>query len=153
MLCTSLSDTHGDSNVTIDNAPSGAWLEGFAAANGAGTPYRSIHDQIVLSIAMPTAFATIFEKGKAIGFGLAVYERRAIGLFDIVVAPSNRGRGKGRALTNALLQWGRQMGAQNAYLQVREQNEEARKLYAGFGFQEAYRYHYRVRNSTIPAAV
>jgi hypothetical protein len=83
------------------NAPSGVWLEGFTATNGIGTPYRSIHDRMVLSIAMPTAFTAIFESGTAVGFGLTIYERRSIGLFDIVVAPSNRGQGKGQALTNA----------------------------------------------------
>ena len=60
-----------------------------------------------------------------------------------------RGRGNGRRLTNALLQWGRQMGAQNAYLQVRAQNEGAQNLYAGIGFQEVYRYHYRVPKSVL----
>ena len=65
-------------------------------------------------------------------------------------APSERGRGLGRALTSALTQWGRSAGARTAYLQVREQNATARRLYAALGFQEAYRYHYRVPN-TVPA--
>jgi hypothetical protein len=30
VLCTPLSDTHGDSNVTIDNAPSGTWRSPIA---------------------------------------------------------------------------------------------------------------------------
>jgi GNAT superfamily N-acetyltransferase len=102
---------------------------------------------MVSLIAMPGGFATLNENGRAIGFGFAVYEREAIGLFDIVVVPSARGRGNGRILAGALLQWGWQAGARQAYLQVREQNEGARKLYAGLGFQEFYGYHYRVPNS------
>jgi ribosomal protein S18 acetylase RimI-like enzyme len=100
---------------------------------------------------MPAAFATLRADGRAIGFGLAVCERGAVGLFDIVIAPSERCRGRGRALTSALLRWGRRTGAQTAYLQVREQNEVARKLYAGLGFQEAYRYHYRVPGWLVKA--
>jgi len=130
--------------VEIEAAPSKIWLDGFAAANGIDTVKRAIHDRMVSSIPMPSAFATLRENGQAIGFGLAVYERGAVGLFDIVIAPEERGRGNGRALTNALLKWGRRAGARKAYLQVREQNDPARKLYASLGFLEAYRYHYRV---------
>lgn len=79
-----------------------------------------------------------------LGFGLAVTDRGMVGLFDIVVAPSERGRGHGRALTRSLLAWGRSAGAHTGYLQVREANDAARRLYAGLGFIEAYRYHYRV---------
>ena len=144
-----LESSYANGDVRIEETPSAAWLEGFAAANGIGPKHRATHDRMVSSIALPSAFATFFEDGEAIGFGLAVYERQAIGLFDIVVAPHKRGRGNGRRLTHALLQWGRQMGAQNAYLQVRAQNEGARKLYAGIGFQEVYRYHYRVPKSVL----
>ena len=149
VLVTTLSDVPGDGDVRIEAAPSAAWLEGFASANGIGARHRATHDRMVSSIALPSAFATLLEDDEAIGFGLAVYERKAIGLFDIVVAPHQRGRGNGRRLTNALLQWGRQMGAQNAYLQVRAQNEGAQNLYAGIGFQEVYRYHYRVPKSVL----
>ena len=152
VLSTVLADFCGNGDVRIEETLSTSWLEGFAAANGIGAAHRATHDRMVSSIALPTAFATLIEDGEAVGFGLAVYERQAIGLFDIVVAPAKRGRGNGRRLTNALLLWGRQVGAQNAYLQVRAQNEGARKLYASLGFQEAYRYHYRVPGSVVPAA-
>jgi N-acetylglutamate synthase len=144
VLHAALAETPDRSDVRIETTPSAAWLNGFATANGIGAGHRPVHDHMVSLIVMPTAFATLFENDEAIGFGLAVYERGAVGLFDIAVLPAKRGRGNGRMLTNALLQWGRRTGAQNAYLQVREQNEAARKLYAGLGFREAYRYHYRV---------
>jgi ribosomal protein S18 acetylase RimI-like enzyme len=139
----------GAADVEIAHSPSHAWLDGFAAANGIANSRRPIHDLMVSSIAMPAAFATLREGGKPIGFGLAVYERHAVGLFDIVIAPSERRRGKGRVLTGALIQWGRSAGARTAYLQVREQNAVARRLYAALGFQEAYRYHYRVPNTVL----
>ena len=110
-------------DVEIAEVPLPAWLDGFAAANGILAAQRLSHDLLwVSSIALPAAFATLQEGGKPVGFGLAVYERRAVGLFDIVIAPSERGRGLGRALTDALLKWGRRIGARTAYLQVREQN-------------------------------
>ena len=131
-------------SVRIDTAPSPAWLEGIAAAQGVGPPQDRLHHAMVRAIAWPAAFATLHDAGEAIGFGLAVLERGAVGLYDIVVSPGRRSRGHGRALTQALMHWGREAGATSAYLQVREQNQAARRLYAELGFEDRYRYHYRV---------
>ncbi|CAH1668086.1 GNAT family N-acetyltransferase [Chelatococcus asaccharovorans] len=134
--------------VAIDERPSDAWLAGFAAANGVASAQRQTHDSIIGSIAMPAAFATLHDHGEPIGFGLAVYERAAVGLFDIVVAPAHRGRGFGQRLVAALMAWGKNRGADRAYLQVRAENVGAQRLYDRLGFREAYRYHYRVPGST-----
>ncbi|MDM0050993.1 N-acetyltransferase [Variovorax sp. J22R115] len=131
-------------SVSISSAASPAWLEGINAANGVTALQDELHRAMVRSIALPSAFATLHEQGEAIGFGLAVLERGAVGLYDIVVKPTQRRRGHGRALTLALMNWGREEGASSAYLQVREQNAPARRLYADLGFEDLYRYHYRV---------
>lgn len=146
VMVADLAEPGASADVEIAEAPPAAWLDGFAAANGIAAVQRPIHDLMVSSIIMPAAFATLRKNGKPVGFGLAVCERGAVGLFDIVIAPSERGRGMGRALTRALMQWGHSTGARSAYLQVREQNPAARRLYAALGFREAYRYHYRVPN-------
>ncbi|CAH1660968.1 GCN5-related N-acetyltransferase [Hyphomicrobiales bacterium] len=138
--------TH-DGPPQIDGRPTAAWLAGFAAANGVSASRRRSHDAIIESIAMPAAFATLRDRGEPVGFGLAVYERAAVGLFDIVIAPEHRGRGYGRALVAALMAWGRKAGADRAYLQVRAENDGARRLYDRIGFREAYRYHYRMPGS------
>ncbi|WP_284415618.1 GNAT family N-acetyltransferase [Acidovorax sp. SUPP3334] len=130
--------------VDLATTPSAEWLDGFAAANGVAAANHAIHHAMVQSIALPCAFATLHQGGQAVGFGLAVRERGAVGLFDIVVAPAHRGRGHGRALVRGLMEWGRAGGAETAYLQVREGNAVARGLYAALGFTDAYRYHYRV---------
>src|SRR6202035_1301398 len=124
--------------------PTDTWLNGFAAANNVPQAHQALHREMVSLIAMPTAFATLRDGDDALGFGLAVYERQRVGLFDIVIAPQARRRGHGVALTQALLQWGKGVGATAAYLQVREENGAARQLYARLGFQPVYRYHYRV---------
>jgi len=125
--------------------PSTAWLDGFAAANGVATHHRALHHAMVQAIAQPTAFAVLQdEQGYAVGFGLAVLERGAVGLYDIAVASEHRGSGRGRALVEALLHWGAGAGAVSAYLQVRVQNVAALRLYEGLGFRPAYGYHYRV---------
>jgi N-acetylglutamate synthase len=128
----------------IDAAPTDAWLEGFAGANGVTGAMRHSRDAIVRAIAMPAAFATIRIGEAPVGFGLGVVERGFVGLFDIVVVPEARGRGLGRALTLAIMNWGRDSGAEHAYLAVRRANAVALDLYANLGFSEAYGYHYRV---------
>lgn len=144
VACASLAGAAPQTGVRIDTAPSSAWLEGIAAANSVRPPQDELHHAMVRAIAWPAAFASLHEAGEAIGFGLAVLERGAVGFYDIVVRPDRRRRGHGRALTQALMHWGRQAGATCAYLQVREQNEAARRLYAELGFEDRYRYHYRV---------
>lgn len=140
----SLAGAEPHASVHIASTSMPEWLNGFAAANGISASHRPMHDAIVHAIALPTAFATLHVHGEPIGFGLAVLERGAVGLYDIVVDPSQRRQGHGGTLTRALLHWGREQGASSAYLQVREQNEAARRLYAGLGFEDLYRYHYRV---------
>jgi GNAT superfamily N-acetyltransferase len=43
-----------------------------------------------------------------------------------------------------MLQWAREHGATQAYLQVVQRNTPARRVYTKVGFQEAYRYWYRI---------
>jgi ribosomal protein S18 acetylase RimI-like enzyme len=129
--------------VRLDSGPTPAWLNGIAAAQGVAPSQRALHDRIVEAIAPPAAFASVHVGETAAGFGLGVGERGAVGLFDIVVRPEFRGRGFGAAITRALMQWGREGGAQTAYLQVADDNLGARRLYEGLGFCAAYPYHYR----------
>ena len=148
VLTTAISEAPVTADVRISAAPTKAWLEGFAAANAIPPDRRPLHDRIVGAIALPTGFATLYDDGRAIGFGIGVYDRGMVGLFDIIVAPAARRRGAGTELTRALLNWGRSMGARQAYLQVIGDNAPARALYGKLGFGEAYRYHYRIAPET-----
>ena len=145
VMTASLDAAREDAAVSIEPGASPAWLNGVTAAQGVAPSHRAIHDRIVQSIALPTAFATAKTAGQTAGFGLAVLERGAVGLFDIVVRPEFRGRGLGRGLTRALMAWGRDNGAEAAYLQVIDANRVALGLYASLGFRAAYGYHYRRR--------
>lgn len=145
MATTGLDAAQAHACVQIETTPTAAWLDGFAAANGVQAQNHAVHHAMVHAIALPCAFATLHDgAGRTIGFGLAVLERGAIGLYDIVVDPALRGRGHGSVLVRALLQWGCDVGAGSAYLQVRAVNGVAQRLYAGLGFGEVYQYHYRI---------
>jgi ribosomal-protein-alanine N-acetyltransferase len=58
---------------------------------------------------------------------------------NLAVHPSRRGEGVGRLLLGTLLAHHRTQGARRAFLEVRPANAEARRLYAGLGFQEVGR--------------
>lgn len=130
--------------VDVTDRPGAGWLEGFARANGVDGRHHRMHHAMVRAIAAPAGFATLREAGVAIGFGLAVCEDGLTGFYDIVISPAHRRRGHGRTLMQGLLAWARDQGATEAYLQVRDGNAGARQLYAGLGFADLYRYHYRV---------
>ncbi|NNM71111.1 GNAT family N-acetyltransferase [Enterovirga aerilata] len=133
-----------DPSVVIRPAPKAAWIGAAAAAYGGEKANADRLGRIVRAIRQPAAFATLSLDGEDAGWGLAVCERGYVGLYDIVVAPNLRGLGLGRRLVVSLMAWGRDAGAAQAYLQMREANEVAGSLYASLGFTTAYRYAHRV---------
>jgi len=105
---------------------------------------RAVHDRMVGIISPPAAFARLELDGASVAWGLAAVERGMVGLFDIVTTGAARRRGAGRRLVEGLVAWAAAAGATTAYLQVAEENTPALELYRSMGFEEAYRYHYRI---------
>ncbi|PPQ25872.1 hypothetical protein CCR94_24140 [Rhodoblastus sphagnicola] len=132
-------------SLSLDDAPSPQWLDGFARASGESLEARRDHAALLERIFAPRVFATAHRQGAPVGFGMAVRERGQIGLFDLMVAPEHRGSGIGRKIMQALLHWGREAGARQAYLQVHQSNAVALNLYESFGFRAGYDYHYRFK--------
>lgn len=124
----------------LDDRLTGDWLVPAMTAYGHGDKGAAALRRTLPLIALPHVYATLALDGRPAAFGLAVAERGMVGLYDLVVAEAARGRGLGRALTQALWLWGAQQGAGAAYLQVRVANTAARALYAAMGMREAYRY-------------
>ncbi|MFP7365968.1 GNAT family N-acetyltransferase [Corynebacterium callunae] len=72
----------------------------------------------------------------------AAEEREFLGYSAVEVAPAFRRRGLGTALGALIQQWGAEMGAQEAYLQVVAHNEAGLGLYHKLGFAEHHRHRY-----------
>ncbi|MDU8924073.1 ribosomal protein S18-alanine N-acetyltransferase [Pasteurellaceae bacterium LIM206] len=57
-------------------------------------------------------------------------------LFNIAIAPQFQGQGLGKALLTELLERLRRQGILTVWLEVRESNHKAKKLYSSLGFNE-----------------
>ena len=66
-------------------------------------------------------------------------------IFGVNTIPEYRKHGYARQICTGLLKEGMKKGAQNAYLQVVEGNDNARALYRSLGFQQLYTYWFRVQ--------
>jgi ribosomal-protein-alanine N-acetyltransferase len=75
------------------------------------------------------------EAGEIIGFAGAWIVLDEAHITNIAVTQSCRGRGIGRALTKALLQYAANLGVVYATLEVRKSNETAKRLYQSLGFE------------------
>jgi ribosomal protein S18 acetylase RimI-like enzyme len=143
------SECEADEEVVIEPHISKGWAKEAARAYGATRADDATLFEIISRIRQATGFATLSLDQKPVAWGLGVYERGYVGLYDIVVAPDLRGIGLGRRVVSSLMAWGCQQGASHAYLQVLESNEVARALYADIGFTTAYRYRHRVFDKPV----
>jgi ribosomal-protein-alanine N-acetyltransferase len=73
------------------------------------------------------------------GYAVAWFVADEGELANLAVAPSARRRGVGAALLGSVLAEATARGAATLYLEVRESNQAARKLYAARGFEEVGR--------------
>ncbi len=132
----------------LDRDQLGEWCAAFASVRGFDhdrasaleTAYRSLPD---------LGLAVVFAAGAPVAVGLGVLDAPWIGLFDIATSPAARRQGLGSLVTTAVVSWGNDRGASNAYLQVEEGNNAALALYERLGFTRAYGYHYRVGTGAV----
>jgi GNAT superfamily N-acetyltransferase len=134
-----------DPAVSVTDSLTEAWLDDQALLVGGPASERAVEQQMLEAIGPPTAFASVRQHGQPLALGLAVAERGYVGLSSIVSAVHARNQGLGRRLVGHLLAWGRDRGAHTAYLAVLPDNHPALRVYARFGFREAYRYWYRAK--------
>jgi GNAT superfamily N-acetyltransferase len=120
------------------------WLSAYSQVSQAPSSNQDIHKEILKTITARTHMVTIKHAGVYAACGLGVLEHEYVGLFDIVTAPRFRRHGCATQIVIGILVWARQHGTRHAYLQVMEQNSPGRQLYEKLGFEEFYRYWYRM---------
>jgi GNAT superfamily N-acetyltransferase len=144
LILTRSLDSPGTASPGLPSSPTDDWL----AANAAVPSHYGAAPEAFLAllsrIQPSRAFVAVERGGMVAAIGMAVVDEEWVGLFEVGTIPAQRRRGLAAAVVEALLAWGAGQGAERAYLQVMEANSPARALYARLGFQEVYRYWYRV---------
>jgi len=100
-------------------------------------------DRIVRS-ALPARYVVIRAGSEPVACGCLVIDQDCAGIFNMVTAESERGRGYATAIVKALLGHAAAAGARFAYLQVDAANAPARHIYQRFGFRDRFAYWYRL---------
>ena len=131
-------------NVELAGTGTEAWHEAFARMNNISSENRITHKSILRAILPEKCCAAVYTGERIIGCGLGVLQAGYLGIFDLVIDPDHRGQGLGTNLMLALITWGQDRGANQAYLQVMKDNEPAMRLYNKIGFHEKYVYWYRI---------
>lgn len=86
-------------------------------------------------------------QGALLGYFVAMKGVDEVHLLNITVAPDMRGRGHGITLLDALSLWSRREGAQWLWLEVRQSNAHALRIYERYGFRRV-----GLRKDYYPAA-
>jgi len=132
------------SPLAFEETDSATFSRAVGTLRGLGADPVREHRRRLESLAVDTMpLVARGSDGRWAAAGLAVLDDDLAGLFDIVVAPSLRKQGLGRATVERLLAAARERGARAAYLQVERSNAPARHLYGTYGFRDIYTYWYR----------
>jgi N-acetylglutamate synthase len=132
-------------NIHLLEETDDLWLDHYIKMNGSKPADNPVFKQIIDCIRFPKSLFTLTLNEVVIGCGLGVVEDEFLGLFDIVIDPQYRNQGFGKLLVENILKWGKNLGAETAYLQVLADNAPAIRLYEKVGFKEEYRYWYRIK--------
>jgi N-acetylglutamate synthase len=136
------SGPHGTEETLLHGRADRVWLD-FAYDEPAGR--RAVYHGIVGRISNPCAFASIRLNGVPLAIGLGVSDGGWTGVFSMLTAPEQRGRGRARQILHQLARWALEREDHALYLQVLGANTPARRLYGRCGFTLAHTYHYRHR--------
>lgn len=133
-------------NIVVYTKLHEKWFENFCILNDISEKNNPILKKILENIIPETYFVLVTNDSDIVlACGLGVLEDGYLGLFDIVTNPKYRNKGYGKKLINNLLFIGKENGATKAYLQVALTNIPALNMYSKLGFNEEYRYWYRVK--------
>ncbi len=127
----------------------GAWVEAVGAMRGSPLEHRTAHRARLGGMPLDVRCVGIERNGAVVATGLTIVEDDCAGLFDIITDEAARREGYARSVVASLLRTAWDLGARHAYLQVKEDNVPARRLYRQFGFEERYTYWYRARSGEL----
>jgi ribosomal protein S18 acetylase RimI-like enzyme len=132
--------------LDVQNGFSSKWITGFFYCSGLEDPAKQATAKALLArISDQVVAVRKAADGRTAGCGFGVVQDQFVGLFDISVHKDFRRQGIATEIVSTILKRAKSVGATTAYLQVMANNEPALNLYKNFGFKEAYRYCYRIK--------
>jgi ribosomal protein S18 acetylase RimI-like enzyme len=129
-------------DVDIAEAADADWLDLWWAVDGRGDADALAVAEKILA-GGPALYATIRDDDTTVAVGRLALVGEWGGVYCLAVRPDARRRGLGGAVLAGLLAAGRDHGVTRSWLQVRDENAAARRLYQRAGYTEVARYHYR----------
>lgn len=122
------------------------FAEAVGALRGSSAIERAAHAERLRLSPTPYRSHAFIEvaSGAPVACGQFAREGALVGLYDVFTAPTHRRAGLAALLCERMLSLASKEGAVTAYLQVSADNAPARRIYERLGFEEGYRYHYRV---------
>lgn len=131
-------------HAIIDEAPSAQWLS-IAAGASRFAASQDVFFGFLARLEGRCRFVLArTEDGTPAAACLCIQSAARVGVYAMFTLPSYRRRGGGRAVLHAAANAALAEGRRELYLLVEDTNAAARALYAGCGFEDVYRYHYRV---------
>ena len=123
------------------------WSETFVrlASNRSKEEQRGIlgiMDRIVLP---KKKYYAAMSGNQIIGIVLGVVERRYLGIMDLIVDPNHRRQGIGTSLLKMTIEWAKEYGCENLFLQVVRENHNAISLYKKINLKRLYSYFYMIK--------
>jgi ribosomal protein S18 acetylase RimI-like enzyme len=122
-----------------------SWVEAVGQLRASPISHRSAHLARLQGTPLAMRAVAIRSEGRVLATGLTILEDDCAGLFDIITSSDAQRQGHAKSVVSSLLRHAWELGARHAYLQVKQDNFVARRLYAQFGFEEKYLYWYRGR--------
>lgn len=139
-----LCDAGSVEGIAESQTASDAWIDAELNALGLDRSLVGPWLETIKAVPQPAVFAMAIDEGESAGAGFGVVVDRLLASFEIAVVEHRRRRGHGRRLMAALHAFGLREGADDAFLQVMEDNSPAIALYEHLGYATLYRYWYRV---------
>ena len=123
--------------------PRGPWLAAWAALSDRGDQAGTFM-RILARVQAASLYVVALRGRRPVGCARAVATGESAGLFELTVAPEDRRRGIGVALTRMRLVWAAAQGARRVYCHVLASNRVEIALQDRLGFTDQYSYWYRV---------
>jgi len=143
VLIRSLPEDEGADNIIASPTATDDWIATELDALGIDRVLVEPWITAITAVPSPASFVMSEHGSESVGAGFGVIVDDLLGVFEMAVRPDQQRRGHATEMMSALHSFGYREGAEQAYLQVVEDNDSAVGLYRSMGYEVSHRYWYR----------